>query len=122
MAAKPITVGDLLAEVFPRAGIAGGLEKIQIALETLVKQIFAGIEWVREMADRVERAPPVPGYESMLIERGYHPLMARAASYWLIRSGTDEANKIATHGIVADALRFLAEPRRTQGSIARRVT
>jgi hypothetical protein len=120
MAANTITVGELLGRLFPGSDIAAGLEKAQTVLETLAKKIFAGFEWVCEMADQLEKARPVPGYELMLIERGDHPLMARGLSYWLIRSAKEEANKAPTVRNVADALRFLAKPGRTQRSISRR--
>jgi hypothetical protein len=56
----------------------------------------------------------------MLIEGGHHPLMARGLSYWLIRSGKDEAHKAKMQRIVVDALRFLAKPGRRKRSISRR--
>jgi hypothetical protein len=122
MEASPITVGQLLGELFPGTDIAAGLERVHTALETLAKQIFAGIKWVCEMADRLEKTPPAPGYEPMLIERCHHPLIARGLSYWLIGLGKDEAYRATTDRIVVDALRFLAKPGRTQRSISRRAT
>jgi hypothetical protein len=46
--------------------------------------------------------------------------MARGLSYWIIRSGKEEANIAAMQRTVVDALRFLAKPGRTKRSISRR--
>jgi len=122
MTAAPNTVGDVLGEIFHGANIAAWLDKFLTGLEVLAKQIAFGMDWVGERADELEKAAPVPGYEPMLIERGYHPLIARGFSYWLIRLGKAEANRIAAHRPIADTLRFLAKSGRTQGSISRRAT
>jgi hypothetical protein len=119
-----MTVGELLGELFPGCDIAAGLKRVQTVVETLANHITTSIQRVLmpacEMAERLERVPPAPGYEPMLVERGYHPLMARGLSYGLIGLGKDEANKAAMDRIVADILRFLAKPGRTKRSISRR--
>jgi hypothetical protein len=120
MDATPMTIGDLLGKLFPEHDIAAGLARFL----TFFDQLAAGAERVAlklcEMTDRLEKAPPVPGYEPLLVEHGQHPLMARALSSWVIRSGRDAANKDPTHRIVADTLRFLAKPGRTRRSISRK--
>jgi hypothetical protein len=100
------------------------LKRVQTVVETLADRIPAVIERVIipvcEMLERLERLPPAPGYEPMLIERGHPPLMARGLSYLIIRSGTDEAHKAKMQRTVVDAIRFLAKPARTKRSICRR--
>jgi hypothetical protein len=56
----------------------------------------------------------------MLTERGRHPLVARGLSYWLVRLGKAEANKVAMPRAIVDALRFLAKPGRSKGWISRK--
>jgi hypothetical protein len=106
------------------ANIAAGLNRVMTFVETLADRIPAVIERVLipayEMVERLDKLPPAPGYEPMLIERGHHPLMARALSSWIIRSGKEEANKARMQRIVVDALRFLARPGRTKRSISRK--
>lgn len=124
MEASTYTVGELLGELSPGCDIDAKLKRVQTFVEVLADRMAAVIERMLipacEMVERLERLPPVPGYEPMLIERGHHPLMARGLSYWIIRSGKDEANKAPTQRIVVDALRFLAKPGRTKRSISRK--
>jgi hypothetical protein len=124
MEARTQTIGEFLGELFPGCDIAAGLKRVMTFVETLADRIPAVIERVLipacEMVERLDKLPPAPGYEPMLIERGHHPLMARALSYWIIRSGKEEANKAKMQRIVVDALRFLAGPGRTKRSISRK--
>jgi hypothetical protein len=69
MEAKPETVGQLLEMLFPGCDITAGLKRV--------------LTTVGDMIDRLEAAPPVPGYEPMLIKRGHPPLMARGLSHGL---------------------------------------
>jgi hypothetical protein len=73
------------------------------------------------MMERLDKLPPVPGYEPILIERG-HPLIARGFSRVIIGLGKDEATEARMERTVADALRFLAKPGRTKRSISRRAS
>jgi hypothetical protein len=118
------TIGEFFEEWFPGCDINAGLKRVQTVVETLADRIPAVIERaiipVCEMLERLERLPPAPGYEPMLIERGHHPLVARGLSYLIIRSGTDEAHKAKMQRTVVDAIRFLAKPARTKRSICRR--
>ena len=124
MEARTQTIGEFLGELFPGCDIAAGLNRVMTFVETLADRIPAVIERVLipacEMVERLDKLPPAPGYEPMLIERGHHPLMARALSYWIIRSGKEEASKAKMQRIVVDALRFLAGPGRTKRSISRK--
>jgi hypothetical protein len=124
MEASTQTIGEFLGELFPGWDIAAGLKRVQTFIETLADRMPAVIERVLipvcEMVERLDKLPPAPGYEPMLIERGHHSLMARGLSYWIIRSGKEEANKAKMQRIVVDALRFLAKPGRTKRSISRR--
>jgi hypothetical protein len=119
-----LTIGEFLGELFPGRDIVAGLERGMTVVETLTDQIQAVLERVIipvcEMLERLEKLPPAPGYEPVLIERGHHSLMARGLSHWIIRSGKDEAHKAKMQGIVVDAIRFLAKPGRRKGSISRR--
>ena len=119
--AHPTTVRQILKALFPGCDIAAGLERV---LETLAEQLLVVVARVSlavdEAADRIEKMPPVPGYEPMLIERGYPPFMARGLSHGLIRWGKDEATKVRAERGAADALRFLAKPGRTKRSSSRR--
>jgi hypothetical protein len=119
-----LTIGEFLGELFPGRDIVAGLERGLTVVETLTDQIPAVLERViipvREMLERLDKLPPAPGYEPMLIERGHHPLMARGLSHWIIRSGKEEANKAKMQRIVVDAVRFLAKPGRRKGSISRK--
>jgi hypothetical protein len=124
MEAKPETVGQLLEMLFPGRDITAGLKRVQTVVEALAGQITAGMQRVLipacEMADRLEAAPPVPGYEPMLIKRGHPPLMARGLSHWLRCASKDEVSKTTNARVVADTLRFLAKPGRAQSSISRK--
>jgi hypothetical protein len=121
MKANPNTFGELLGALFPGRDL---LKPVATIVDILANQLPTAIEQglvpICEMVDRLERLPPAPGYEPILVERGHHPLVARGLSYLVIRSGKEEANKAATHRIVADALRFLAKPGRTKRSISRK--
>ena len=94
MEAKPETVGHLLEMLFP--GCTAGLKRVLTA--------------VGDMIDRLEAAPPVPGYEPMLIKRGHPPLMARGLSHGLRSASKDEVSKTTKARLVAETLRFLAKP------------
>jgi hypothetical protein len=120
MEARAQTVGEFLEELFPGCDIDAGLKRVQTFVENLTKVVERVVMSACEMVDRLERLPRAPGYESMLIERGHHTLMARGLPYWLIRSGKDEAHKAKMQRIVVDALRFLAKPGRRKRSISRR--
>jgi hypothetical protein len=73
------------------------LERVQIFLEGLANRIAAILEplapQVCELVDRLDKLAPAPGYESMLVERGDHPLFARGVSYRIIGLAEDEARK-----------------------------
>jgi hypothetical protein len=120
------TVGEFLEELFPGRDIVAGLERVLTIVKRLADRIPAVIGPVLiragEMAERLDKLPPAPGYEPMLIERGQHPLVARCISYGIIRLGKEEAKKARMQRIVVDALRFLAKPGRTNRSISRRAT
>jgi hypothetical protein len=120
MEARAQTIGEFLEEWFPGCDIDAGLKRVQTFVENLTKVVERAVVWTCETVDGLERLPPAPGYEPMLIERGHHPLMARGLSYWIIRSGRDEANKAKMQRTVVDALRFLAKPGRTKRSISRK--
>jgi hypothetical protein len=118
--ARTQTIGEFLEQLFPGCGIDAGLKRVQAFVENLTKVVERVVMSACEMVDRLDKLPPAPGYEPMLIERGHHPLMARSLSYGIIHSGKDEANKAKMQRIVADAIRFLAKPRRKKGSISRK--
>jgi hypothetical protein len=120
MEARAQTIGEFLEEWFPGCDIDAGLKRVQTFVENLTKFGERAVVWGCEMVDRLEKLPPAPGYEPVLIERGHHPLMARGLSHWIIRAGKDEANKAKMQRIVADAIRFLAKPGRKKGSISRK--
>ena len=106
MEAKPETVGHLLKMLFPGCDITAGLKRV--------------LTTVGDMIDRLEAAPPVGGYEPMLIKRGHPPLMARGLSHGLRSASKDEVSKTTKARLIADTLRFLAKPGRTQSSISRK--
>ena len=118
------TIGDFLGKLFPGRDIVAGLERGLTVVETLANRISAVLERVIipvcEMLERLEKLPPVPGYELVLIERGHHPLLARGISHWIIDLARDEAHKAKMQGIVVDAIRFLVKPGRQKRSISRR--
>jgi hypothetical protein len=91
------TVGEFLEQLFPGRDIAADLERVQIFLEGLANRIAAILEplapQVCELVDRLDKLAPAPGYESMLVERGDHPLFARGVSYRIIGLAEDEARK-----------------------------
>jgi hypothetical protein len=124
MEAGAQTIGEFLEELFPGCDIAAGLKRVVTFVENLADRIPVVVERVLipacEMVERLERLPPAPGYEPMLIERGHHPLIARGLSYWIIRSRKDVANEARMQRIVVDAFRFLAKPGRTKRSISRK--
>ena len=126
MEARTQTIGEFLGELFPGCDIAAGLKRVMTFVETLANRISAVLERVIipvcEMLERLEKLPPVPGYELVLIERGHHPLLARGISHWIIDLARDEAHKAKMQRIVVDALRFLAGPGRTKRSISRKAT
>jgi hypothetical protein len=118
--ARTQTIGEFLEQLFPGCDIDAGLKRVQAFVENLTKVVERVVISACEMVDRLDKLPPAPGYEPMLIERGHHPLMARGLSHWIIRLAKDEAHKAPMQRIVVDALRFLAKPGRTKGSISRR--
>ena len=120
MEARAQTIGEILEGWFPGCDIDAGLKRVQTFVENLSGAVERAAVWACEMVERLERLPPAPGYEPVLIERGHHPLMARSLSHWIIRSGKDEANKAKMQPTVVDALRFLAKPGRQKGSISRK--
>jgi hypothetical protein len=135
MEASTQTIGEFLGELFPGCDIAAGLKRFLVFVETVADRMPAVIERVAdripaviervlipicEMVERLDKLPPAPGYEPMLIERGHHPLMARGLSYWIIRSSKEEATKAKMQRIAVDALRFLAKPGRTKRSMSRK--
>lgn len=124
MEASTYTVGELLGELFPGCDIDTGLKRIQTFVETLADRMPAVIERVVipacEMVERLEKLPPVSGYEPLLVERCHYPPIARGLSHWIIRSGKDQANKARVQRTVVDTIRFLAKPGRQKRSISRR--
>ena len=112
MQARAQTIGEFLKEWFPGCEIEAGLKRVQTFVENLTEVVERAVMSGREMVERLDKLPPAPGYEPVLIERGHHPLMARSLSYGIIRSGKDEANKAKMQRPVADAIRFLAKPGR----------
>ncbi len=101
-------------------------------VQSMVIQIFEVVERfattifepvlvpVCEMHEQLEKLPPAPYYEPVLIELGQHPLMARGLAHGIIRAGKDEANNARMQRIVVDGLRYLAKPGRTPRSISRK--
>jgi hypothetical protein len=114
------TVGEFLGELFTRRDIDAGLKRAQTFVENLTKVVERVVISACEMAERLDKLPPAPGYEPILIQRGQHPLMARGFSYVIIGLGKDAATEARTQRIVVDAFRFLAKPGRTKRSISRR--
>ncbi len=124
MEVSRLTIGEFLGELFPGRDIVAGLERGLTVVESFAKRISSVVEpvvtQVCEVVDRLDKLPPKPGYEAMLIERGHHALLARGFSYWIFDLAETEANKAKMQGIVVDAIRFLAKPGRQKRSISRR--
>jgi hypothetical protein len=80
------TIGQFYEEFFPGRDIVADLERVQTFFEKLAGRIQAAFEpvvvQICEMAERLDKRPPTPGYEPMLIERGHDAVMARAVPYW----------------------------------------
>ena len=95
MEARTQTIREFVGELFAGCDLAAGLKRVVTFVETLADQMPAIIERVLipacEMFERLDKLPPAPGYEPMLIERGHHPLIARGLSYGIIRLGKEEA-------------------------------
>jgi hypothetical protein len=61
---------------------------------------------------RIALLPPSSGYERLLIENEYDPIVARSLAYVAVRFGTRQAKESRRVRPIHDALRFLTKPRR----------
>ena len=128
MDASTLTVGEFLGTLFPGRDSAGAWKRVEAfagTLVALIDRISPMIERVVvsgcAMVERIDKLPPVPGYEPYFIEVGQPPLMARMTSYFLVRASDATANELKLQRTVMDALRYLAKPGRTKRAISRRL-
>jgi hypothetical protein len=95
-------------------------ERLKLALEKL-NQFFAEVgQVIRAVLQHIATLPPSVGYEPLLIERGVHPLAARAMAHLTVHGGNRVARESKRLPAVVQAIRFLAEPGRQGAAISRR--
>jgi hypothetical protein len=75
---------------------------------------------VGKVIQRVAQLPPSRGYEPLLIESGWHPLVARGMAKLAVRHGKRRAKESKRRRPVFDAIRFLGERKRQRRAILRR--
>lgn len=123
--ASPPTVNDLLEIWFPGRDVAAFVQRAVVQSAAVVEEQL--IRWApvlakfREGFERVERLPPAPGYEPLLIERGEHPLSARMTSYLVLNLSAVATTQAQMERRVIEAIRFLAKPGRGKRAVSRRV-
>jgi hypothetical protein len=83
------------------------------ALSEFAAAIGTALGWIGNQ-------PPSPGYEPMLVERGIHPILARAMALLLVRRGTRVARESQRLPAVVEAIRFLAKSGRQRAAVIRR--
>ncbi|HTW90072.1 MAG TPA: hypothetical protein VMD75_18910 [Candidatus Binataceae bacterium] len=92
---------------------AGLAEKFSAVLKSALPQIV-------ECFDRLDRAEPVPGYEPLFIDLGYHPLVARLIGRMIVQGAADDVASLNALSPVAEAIRFMAKPQRRAKAIVKK--
>jgi hypothetical protein len=120
-----MTVGEVVETWFPERDVMADLERaaawIRQCLDELATRLPPLVKSACEAVETLERMPPAPGYEPLLVARGQHPLVARMMSYALIKFSALEASKGRMERQAVDAIRFLAKPGRRKRAVSRRV-
>jgi hypothetical protein len=123
--APSMTVKEVLETWFPGRDVMADLERAAVRLgqwlDELASRLSPTLKSVCEVVETLERMPPAPGYEPLLIARAQHPLVARIISYTLIKFSALEASKGRMERQAVDAIRFLAKPGRRKRAVSRRV-
>ena len=115
-----LTIGDFLGFCFPERDIDAEMKRFEAGIDQLQPAFNRVVAGACEAAGRLEDMPPSPGYEPLLVKRGQHLAVARFFSYVWIGLGKKMADEVRTQRTVADAIRFLARPGRTERAISRK--
>jgi hypothetical protein len=123
--APSMTVREVLETWFPGRDVMADLERaaawFKQCLDGLATRLAPLVKSACEAVERLERIPPAPGYEPLLIARGQHPLVARMMSYAIIKFSAEAASEDRMERKAVDAIRFLAKPGRRKRAVSRRV-
>jgi hypothetical protein len=115
-----LTIGDFLGFCFPGRDIDAEMKRFEAGIDQLQPAFNRVVAGACEAAGRLEDMPPSPGYEPLLVKRGQHLAVARLFSYVWIGLGKKMADEVRTQRTVAEAIRFLARPGRTERAISRK--
>jgi hypothetical protein len=100
------------------------IERAVVALAGLAERILAVLKPAAprtvEFFGRLDRAEPVPGYEPYFVNLGYHPLAARLMGRILVQGAAADVASLNARRPVAEAIRFIAKPRRSAKAIAKK--
>jgi hypothetical protein len=102
-----------------REDVAKELEKLRPAFEGAVKPPAESLALGGMAILRIANLAPSRGFEPLLIENRYNPIVARGVSYLATRFGRREESESKRRRRVFDAIRFLANPRRKSAILAR---
>jgi hypothetical protein len=93
------------------------MKELDARLEAPLKELAAE---VAALIQCVKDSPPSRGYEPMLIECGFDPILARMRARLLVHWGRRCAAESGWHRPVVDAIRFLAERDRQRRAVSTR--
>ena len=120
--ANPIE--NLIERIFADQELKAVIERAVVALAGLAEKISAALKSalprIVEYFDRLDRAEPVPGYEPLFIDRGYHPLVARLIGRMIVQGAADDVASLNARRPVAEAIRFIAKPQRRVKAIVKK--
>jgi hypothetical protein len=99
--------------------VSNRLDSLQPAFETMFQPCIEFLALAGLGILRLKELPPSPGYEPLLIEDGFNPIIARSFAYVAVRSGKRQAKESSRRRPVCDAIRYLAVPRQKRAIISR---
>jgi hypothetical protein len=106
------TIIDHFAGLLAREDVVKQLEQLQPTFERLLQPCVELLALMKCALLRLKDLPPSRGYEPLLIENGFNPIISRGLAHLWVHSGRRQASESGRRRPVFDAIRFLQVPRR----------
>jgi hypothetical protein len=113
------TIIDHLVTLIKTEEVSNRLDTLQPAFERMFQPCIEFLALAGLAILRLKELPPSPGYEPLLIENGFNPIIARGLARVAVRFGKRQAKESSRRRPVCDAIRYLAVPRQKRAIISR---